>query len=124
MILIEEIEVDKNIVRFYKGVNFDKIIKHAKDGSDGFIFCFIDNWKSEVKSYNRVKKIESLIRNEIFSPFRWDSIENNYVSIYQTEGTNGETVYESIKEKVLNNRFPNMPWFPISGLSTGAWKIK
>ena len=56
MILIDEIGVNNSSFKFYNGVDFDILIKHSKDGSDGFIFCFIDNWIKELKSYNRQRK--------------------------------------------------------------------
>ena len=44
MTLIEKIKVDEIDVSFYNGIDIDFVINHPKDGSSGFIFCFIDNW--------------------------------------------------------------------------------
>lgn len=123
MILIEEIIVDNSIIKFYNGIDFDVLIKHNKKGSDGFIYCFIDNWVSEVKSYNRQLKLESIISNVKFSKFEWNKINNNYISVYQTDGVGIESLYKSIRERVINLRSVNNSWLPISGIDKGAWKI-
>jgi hypothetical protein len=123
MILIEEIVVDNNIVRFYNGIDFDILLRHNREGSDGFIYCFIDSWVSEVKSYNRQLKLESIISNVKFSKFEWGKIDNNYISVYQTDGVGIETLYKSIRERVINLRSVNNSWLPISGIDKGAWKI-
>jgi hypothetical protein len=123
MILIDEIIVSGNLVRFYEGIDFDKLLKHPKNGSNGFIFCFINNWKSEVTSHNRQKKVSSVIDNEEYEDFSWDKIENNYISIYQTEGMGIFEVYETIRKKVERNQFESQPWVPINSLTTGAWNI-
>jgi hypothetical protein len=123
MILIEEIVVDNTIVSFYNGIDFDILLRHNREGSDGFIYCFIDSWVSEVKSYNRQLKLESIISNAKFSKFEWSKIDNNYISVYQTDGVGIETLYKSIRERVINLRSINNSWLPISGIDKGAWKI-
>ena len=103
MILIDEIGVNNSSFKFYDGVDFDILIKHSKDGSDGFIFCFIDNWIKEVKSYNRQRKLNSIVDNIKYINFEWEMIDNNYISIYQVEGTGIEPVLEAVKNKVSKN---------------------
>lgn len=125
MILIEELKLSENTKAcFYKGVDFDILINHSKDGSKGFIFCFIDSWQREVDSYNRNNKIKSLLNSTSFNEFDWKSIDNNFISIYQTEGVGYEVVYETVKKKIINQQLPDQPWIPINGTSTGTWKIK
>lgn len=124
MTLIEEVTFSNTKARFYKGIDFDVLTRHSKDGSNGFIFCFIDSWKQEVNSYNRNNKIKSVLNSTKFDEFDWQSINNNFISIYQTEGIGHEVVYETIKKKVLNQQLPDQPWLSINGISTGAWKIK
>ena len=97
MILIDSMEYENTIVKFYNGVDFDKLIKHPKDGKEGFIFCFIENWVKEVKSYNRELKLESIVNNSEFNEFKWDLLENNYISVYQTSGIGIDVVYETIR---------------------------
>ena len=123
MILIDSMDYEGTKVNFYNGVDFDRLISHPKDGSKGFIFCFIDNWVKEVKGYNRNLKIESIVNNSEFNEFKWDLLENNYISIYQTSGIGIDVVYETIRGKLEKSQFPDQPWVPISGISNGAWKI-
>ena len=44
MTLIDEIVVINTPVKFYEGINFDEVIKHSKDGLDGFAIFFINKW--------------------------------------------------------------------------------
>lgn len=118
MTLIESIIVDNNMVSFYSGIDIDSIIRHPKDGSNGFIFCFIDNWSKEVKSLRRQTKIDSiLMNNKCYSDFEIEDINNNYIFIYQLEGTEPGVLFKIIKEKVINKNFPEHPWIPMSGIN-------
>lgn len=123
MILIDEIIVDNVNIKFYEGMDFDLLLNHAKDGSNGFIFCFINNWVTEVKSYNRQRKLSSVVDGLDYEEFEWDQIENNYISVYQTEGMGISSVYEAIRTKVERKQFEHKPWVPIGGMLTGAWNI-
>lgn len=131
MILIEQIYCEGINFQFYNGVEFDTIINHAKDGSQGFIFCFIENYVKEVKSYNRHNKLKSIIENTRYSKFNWDSINNNFIAIYQTDGIGIDLLYRSIREKVINNHIPDSPYLHITEIDDnghikggGAWKIE
>ena len=124
MNLIEELFFQENLVKFYSGINFDVLIDHPKDGSSGFIFCFIESWKRELDVYNRTNKLNSILNNNEYNKFEWESINNNFICIYQTEGIGYEVVYKTVKDKLLNNQLPDNPWIPIRGISSGAWKIK
>jgi hypothetical protein len=123
MILIDEIIVDGVNIKFYKGVDFDLLLSHNRDGSNGFIFCFIESWVKEMKIYNRQRKLVSLVDGVDYEEFEWEMINNNYIAIYQTENIGIDVVYKSIKGKLEKNQFPDQPWTPISGISKGAWKI-
>lgn len=123
MILIDEIIVDNVNIKFYEGMDFDLLLNHAKDGSNGFIFCFINNWVSEVKSYNRQRKLLSVVDDLEFEEFEWEKIDNNYISVYQTEGMGISSVYEVIRTKVERKQFEQKPWTSIGGVHTGAWNI-
>lgn len=124
MILIDEIIVDNVDVKFYEGMDVDKLLNHPKDGSNGFIYCFIDNWVNEIKTYNRQRKISSVIDDIKYKEFEWDNINNNYICIYQTEGMLIKDVYETIRKKVEVNQFPNQPWITKGILGKGAIKIE
>jgi len=112
MTLIDETIVNEMSVRFYNGIDFDMIMNHPNDGSEGFIYFFIDKWVSEVKAQERENKINSLIGKDT-TKFDINEIDNNYVAIYQTDGQT-MSVYEVIRNKV-NNNISNYPWIPISG---------
>jgi hypothetical protein len=113
MTLIEKIIIDDNEFSFYNGIDFNIIMNHPKDGSNGFIFCFIDSWIKEVNSWERDSKIDSVLTNELFKKFNNQDIENNYVAIYQLVGMELNTLFQIIKEKVINKNFPEHPWIPI-----------
>lgn len=123
MNLIEQIIVDDKTVAFYDGIDFSVLTNHPKDGSNGFIFCFVENFVKEVKTHRRQNKINSLLTDEISSEFDTKDINNDYIAIYQLEGTEPGVLFEIIKEKVLNKNFPEHPWIPIAGLKKGAWRI-
>ena len=97
MILIEEISIDNMLVRFYDGIDFDIVMNHPKDGKSGFIFCFIENWVSEVKKWERNSKIDSVMGNKYFEKFQSESIENNYVAIYQLDGVEIDVLFKMFR---------------------------
>lgn len=117
MTLIEKIIIDDKEFSFYNGIDFNIIMNHSKDGSNGFIFCFIDSWIKEVNSWERDSKIDSVLTNEIFKKFNNQDIENNYVAIYQLAGMEPNTLFQIIKEKVINKNFPEHTWIPIAGIN-------
>lgn len=123
MILIETIEVDNNKISFYNGIDFEILRNHPKDGSEGFIFCFVENFVTEVQTHKRQNKINSVLTDNISIEFDSKDIENNFIAIYQLQGTEPGVLFEVIKNKVINKNFPEHPWIPISGLNKGAWKI-
>ena len=120
--LIEELMVENNKVRFYNGLDFDFILNHPRDGSEGLIFFFIQKWQNEIVKYNRNKKLNSIFHGSNFEEFNWKEIDNDYVFIYQIQGTDNDSVYKTIREKLLRGQFPQL-WVNVSGLDSGAWKI-
>lgn len=123
MNLIEELYIDDVKIQFFDGIDFDIVLNHPKDGSGGFIFCFIDNWISQVKNWERNSKINYLIENRKFNKFNSENIDNNHVAIYQLDGVEIDVLFSVIRDKVINKNFPEHPWIPISGINKGAWKI-
>ena len=123
MNLIESIIVDGSEFSFYNGIDFDIVMSHPDDGSRGFIFCFIENWVDEVKIWERQSKLDSVLNNKLIEEFNSKKIENNYLAIYQLQGTEPGVLFEIIKEKVIKKNFPEHPWIPISGMEKGAWRI-
>ena len=131
MILIEDVSFNGLIFKFYNGIDFDILINHAKDGSKGFIFCFIDNYVKEVKTHNRNNKLKSLIDNTKYYDFDWNDINNDFISIYQADGIGIDLLYKSIREKVIKNNIPSSPYLHITEIddkgiinSGGAWKVE
>lgn len=125
MILIDEIESNGYNIKFYNGIDFDIIKKHPLDGSEGMLIFYIENWINEVKSYNRTNKIKSILSDDEYNDLCWnnDEINNNHVSIYQTDGIGVEELHKVIKGKILKSQIPNQPWIPVSGNKVGAWKL-
>jgi len=113
MILISKEIIDGDEIKYYDGIDFDIVKKHPHDGSNGFIFCFVDNWVSEIKKYNRSNKIDTIIDNKNENIFDMEEINNNYVCIYQTNGLT-QQVYETIKENI-NTRL-GKPWLVVPGI--------
>jgi hypothetical protein len=105
MILIEEINIETCIVRFYDGIDFDMIRDHKKEE---FLIFFIDNWIDSYTQWERDKKIESLL-NDTNDDFNPSAIENKWISIYQTSG-NLEMTYLTIKSKLLERNSTIEPW--------------
>jgi hypothetical protein len=134
MTLIEESVYNETKVKYYEGIDFDILQKHPKDGSSGFIYCFINSWVKEVQSYNRNNKLKSIIKDFNYKDFNWETINNDYICIYQTDGISVELLFRSIKEKLeRENYLPKSAYLNITELNSeknniinsgGAWKIK
>lgn len=121
MNLIESIIIDGNVFSFFDGIDFDIIMNHPKDGTEGFIFCFVDSWVKEVKKWERESKIDHILKNKLIKKFNSQNIENNYVSIYQLDGIDYKILKEIVKQKILNNNFSNQFYIPLSsGISSVA----
>ena len=105
MTLIDEINIETCIVRFYDGIDFDMIRDHKKEE---FLIFFIDNWIDSYTQWERDKKIDNLLNgtNDYFNP---SEIENKWISIYQTSG-NLEMTYLTIKSKLLDRNSLIEPW--------------
>lgn len=114
MTLIDEIEIDGINIKFYEGIDFNMVIDHPKDGSNGFIYFFIDSWKEEVKRHRRNEIIDSIVDGKQITDI--DDIDNNYICIYQTSGET-TSVYNTIREKVDRRILTNFPWLPIAGVN-------
>jgi len=114
MTLIDKMTLGDINVKFYKGIDFDILLNHPKDGSNGFIYCFIDNWVSEIKVYNRQRKILSVIDDVKYKEFDWSNIDNKYICIYQTDGIGIDILYQAIREKVISNHIPTSSYLHLT----------
>jgi hypothetical protein len=120
MELIEEAFFGSVKCMFYKGIDLEYLSKYPSDGSSGMIFCFVDNYLSEVKAYERNSKIKNILHNkEIIDSTSIEKIIrlNNCIAIYQTDGET-LTVYNSVRKKLNIEQ----PWIPVSGILGGFVK--
>jgi hypothetical protein len=118
----------KNIVnnleiKYYEGIDFDIVKEHPKDGSNGMLIFLIFSWKKEVNKWKRNSLISELLDEK--KPDKWDlsNIDNNFISIYQSEGIPIDILFETIKGKIERGQFINQTWTPITSIDKGAWKI-
>lgn len=102
MELLSEILIGDVITKFYKGFDHNSMLNHPKDGSDGFMVVFIDNWSDIIFRVNRSNKIDRILGLKVD---KVDSnkinFNNNYMIIYQTRGQ-FDIVYEAIKKRMIN----------------------
>jgi hypothetical protein len=101
MDLIEEVIVSKVTVRYYKGFDIDRILKHPKDGSDGMMVVFFNSIKEEETKYKRHQLIQYLLESKEISRFSdiLDGFNNSYLALYETHGYT-DIIYKSIKNKL------------------------
>lgn len=102
MTLIEEIMISGDNFKFYDGLDIDFILKHPKDGSNGFILCFVNNFENILKAYNRNSKISTLIEGTEFLKLKQKHIRSQFVIIYQSYKT--IELYNIIRNKVIIDR--------------------
>lgn len=117
MILVDEI-IDSHtgtVMKFYFGMDYNIVSSHPKDGSGGLMFCFVEDFNNSKKSFDRDKKIESILDNIIEED---TDIDNNYLFIYQT-GKYQEQVYSSIKEKMIKQPDEIPKWMPVGRSISG-----
>lgn len=123
MNLISESKIDGLKISYYKGIDFNKVQNHPKDGSRGIMIIFIDNWVDEVNIWNRESKLKSILGEKEVTDFKLGEMDNNFISIYQCENIGIELLYDTIKSKMERGELLNKPWIQISGIHRGAWKI-
>lgn len=109
MTFLDEIEVEKIVVKFWKGIDIGKISKHPKDGSDGFMIVLFDSVKQEKIDH----KISSVLGDvEIDFDELINTMNNNYVMLYQTNGLTDELI-SAIKKKFTID----YNWLPIAPIT-------
>lgn len=107
MTKFDEFLVNGSLVKFYKGIDLDFVKNYNKEE---LIVIFIDDWNTESLRLKRDGKISSVLEDKEYIDL--ESIENNYIVIYQTSGYL-DIVSDSIKKRLLNSQSVNhnMPWF-------------
>lgn len=123
MNLISESKIDGLKISYYKGIDFNKVQNHPKDGNQGTMIIFIENWIDETKIWQRDNKLNALLENKKINNFNLTEIDNDFVKIYQCENIGINKLYETIKFKMEKGIIIDKPWVPISGIDKGAWKI-
>ena len=107
MILIEELKIEYNTIRFYDGIDFEMIHNHR--GNDFLIF-FIKSWKEEIIKWERDSKLNTLLNNKDYTDFDVHNMENNYFSIYQVVD-NIDGVLYVVKKRLINKQDHTVfPW--------------
>lgn len=124
MILIEKIIIGDKDVRIYDGIDFETIRAHSQSGTDGFMICFVQNFKNETQSFERENKIQDLLSDSLRENFRPVDLDNNFLIIYQIPVGDQSLLLEIIKEKILHQNFFDRSWLPLSTTEGGAWRIR
>jgi len=87
-------------MKFYFGIDFDRVLSHPVDGSDGLMFCFFGNFEEECKKYKRESILNNILHDNDINSI--EDINNNYIVLYQT-GEFQKQVYESIRDKMIKH---------------------
>lgn len=96
---------------FYDGIDIDLLLNHNKDGKDGFIYIFIDNWDNEVKKIKRQSKIKELLYNT--ESIDLENINNSFIIIYTNPGIIVHKMLDIIIKQIKIS-FNNNPYSPLS----------
>ena len=124
MTLIEKIRIGDKDVRIYDGIDFEIIRGHSRSGADGFIVCFVQNFKNETQSFERENKIQDLLSDSQRRNFQLTDLDNNFLIIYQIPISDQALLLEIIKEKILYQNFFDHSWLPLDTTEGGAWRIR
>ena len=79
MTLIEKIRIGDKDVRIYDGIDFETIRAHSQSGADGFMICFVQNFKNETQSFERENKIQDLLSDSQRRNFQLTDLDNNFL---------------------------------------------
>lgn len=90
---------------FYDGIDFDILENHPKDGSDGFMYFFVEDWGIEVSKIKRNNIIEKVLDDSEKSIKDYNNINNDYIIIYQTSKNiiTKESIINTIRENLYSN---------------------
>lgn len=123
MNLISKTVIDDILISYYEGIDFLKVHNHPKDGSDGLMIIFIENWQTESSLWRREQRINNILGEKLID-FDIEDINNDYISIYQAENIGIELMYHTIKSKLENKKSIQDSWIPIGGIDSGAWNLR
>lgn len=100
MRMIEQKIVRGKQFRFYDGIDFDLVLEHPEDGSEGYMIVFVESFIEEMKLYNRDRKLKSVLNSSESSLFNTKMLVNDFVSIYQTDGIGLDAMVQIVKDKL------------------------
>jgi len=105
---------DSDNIRYYDGLDLDKVQSHPSDGSEGVMIVFFNSLKDECKKYNRKSRISQIVKNYKFEDFneKIDKIDNSFLILYETRGYT-DIIYQSVRNRIEN---VNDYQFPVTSI--------
>lgn len=101
MTLLDEINLGEKSVKFWYGIDIEKILSHSAKGADGFMIVLIESINQEIRN----SKIESIINNKVYTVENLlSTLDNNYICIYQTSGIEPKVMVDILKQKYDVNK--------------------
>ncbi len=103
MTFLDKIDIKNTEVKFWSGFDLNQIMSHSIDGSDGYMIILVESINKEKMKFQRESKINQILgKKRIDFDNLIDNINNNYVSIYQSNGED-ELIVKILKEKFDKN---------------------
>ena len=96
MNLISEHDTNNTNIKFYDGIDFGYAKSHPNDESEGICVFLIESWVSEVKKWERSKKLDHILNNKEYDLDY--NLDNKCIIIYQTNGEL-EKIYNILLDK-------------------------
>ncbi len=100
MIKIEEMMISNSRVTFYDEIDFDVVLEHPKNGTEGIIVCLVTNFYKSISEYNRSVRIDNILDSILNQDLRYTDIENKYVMIFQCDDIPKDKMLETIIKKL------------------------
>lgn len=109
--LDKHINNKKELINFWLGFDFDKILKHPKDGSEGLMIVLIS-----------VDESSKLVKNGSFDKLKEHN--NNYIILYEVPNGNDSTSYKAFIDKIVRGFKVKLtqpqPWKAVGGIKRGG----
>jgi hypothetical protein len=112
MTLLDEVNLGKKSIKFWHGIDIEKILAHSNKGDDGLMIVIIESINQEIRN----SKIESIINNKVYTVENLlSTLDNNYICIYQTSGSIEPKVMVDILKQKYDDVFKPSILGPIKG---------
>lgn len=100
MNFLDEIVINNTSIKFWSGFDIQRILKHPKDGTNGFMVVLVDSIESEKVKFQRECKLNEIFnkKSEIDFDKLIEKLDNNFLALYQSRGEN-ELLINILKEK-------------------------